>query len=120
MNPSDSPRSPLRFRFLIRTGWCSSSITARGLQHCTVYLPQHAIPATPEDPKDRFRSQGLWAPAFPKRPPGRRLHRHHEATSRFTRVTACCFANWKLTTPCYQDAAPLSYRGVRTTPRTGL
>ena len=44
----------------------------------------------------------------------------NEATSRFTCVTACCFANWELTTPCYQDAAPLSYRGERTTPRTGL
>ena len=43
-----------------------------------------------------------------------------EATSRFTCVTACCFANWELTTPCCQDAAPLSYRGERTTPRTGL
>ena len=35
----------------------------------------------------------------------------NEATCRFTCVTACCFANWKLTTPCYHDAAPLSYRG---------
>jgi len=30
------------------------------------------------------------------------------------------FANWKLTPPCYQDAAPLNYRDVRTIPRTGL
>jgi len=44
----------------------------------------------------------------------------NEATSGFTCVTACCFANWELTTPCYQNAAPLSYRGERTTPRTGL
>jgi hypothetical protein len=44
----------------------------------------------------------------------------NEATYRFTRVTACGFAIWELTTPCYQDAAPLSYRGARTTPRTGL
>ena len=44
----------------------------------------------------------------------------NEATCRFTCVTACCFANWKLTTPCYQDAAPLSYRSVRTIPRTVL
>ena len=44
----------------------------------------------------------------------------NEATYRFTCVTACCFANWELTTPDYSDAAPLSYRGVRTTPRTGL
>jgi hypothetical protein len=44
----------------------------------------------------------------------------NEATRRFAFVTAGCFANWELTTPCCQDAAPLSYRGVRTTPRTGL
>ncbi|MDY0282692.1 MAG: hypothetical protein RBR35_19325 [Salinivirgaceae bacterium] len=44
----------------------------------------------------------------------------NEATHRFTSVTACCFANWELTTPDYSDAAPLNYRGERTTPRTGL
>jgi hypothetical protein len=44
----------------------------------------------------------------------------YEATYRFTFVTACCFANWELTTPCYQNAAPLNYWSVRTTPQTGL
>jgi hypothetical protein len=44
----------------------------------------------------------------------------YEATSRFTCVTACCFANWELTTPCYQNAAPLSYRGERIIPQAGL
>lgn len=44
----------------------------------------------------------------------------YEATPRFTCVTACCFAKWELTTPCYQDAAPLNYRGERIIPRTGL
>ncbi len=44
----------------------------------------------------------------------------NEATYGFNFVTACCFANWELTTPCYQSAAPLNYRGARTTPRTGL
>ena len=29
-----------------------------------------------------------------------------EATYRFTRVTACRFAGWELTTPCCQSAAP--------------
>jgi len=29
-------------------------------------------------------------------------------------------SNWELTTPCCQDAAPLSYRDARTIPRTGL
>jgi hypothetical protein len=74
MDPSDSQCSPVRFRFLIRAGYCSSCITAPGLQHCTVYLPQHAIPATPEDPNDRFRSPGLRVSAFPNRPLGRHLH----------------------------------------------
>jgi len=45
---------------------------------------------------------------------------NHEATSGFTSVTACCVANGELTTSCYQNAAPLSYRGARTIPRTGL
>jgi hypothetical protein len=44
----------------------------------------------------------------------------YEAMSGFTCVTACCFANWELTTPCYQDAAPLSYRDERIIPRAGL
>jgi hypothetical protein len=43
-----------------------------------------------------------------------------EATPRFTCVTACCFASWELTTSCYQNAAPVSYRGVRIIPRAGL
>jgi len=34
----------------------------------------------------------------------------YEATYRFTLVTACRFANWELTTPCCQNAAPLNYR----------
>jgi len=44
----------------------------------------------------------------------------NEATSGFTCVTASCLANWELPIPRFQDAAPLSYRGARTTPRTGL
>jgi len=96
------------------------NITASGLQHWTEYHPQHAIPATPEDFTGRFRFPNLQTSAFPERPPGRHLQNNNEATSRFTCVTACCFANWELTTPCYQNAAPLSYRGERTTPRTGL
>jgi hypothetical protein len=32
------------------------NITISGLQHWTVYLPQHAIPATPEDLTGRFES----------------------------------------------------------------
>ena len=43
-----------------------------------------------------------------------------EATYRFACATACCFANWELTTPCCQDAAPLNYQGARTTPWAGL
>ena len=51
------------------------------------------------------------------RPPGIRTF---GATCAFTFVTACCFANWELTTSCYQNAAPVSYRGVRIIPRAGL
>lgn len=47
-------------------------------------------------------------------------HFVYEATHRFTSVTACSLAVWKLTTPRYRDAASSFYRGVRTTPRTGL
>ena len=86
-------------------------ITAPGLQHWTTPLPQHAIPATPGDHMGRFRylthvqrpSPFYHWVGIPNCCDG--------ATSRFTFVTACCFANWELTTPCCQDAAPLSYRG---------
>ena len=44
----------------------------------------------------------------------------NEATPRFTCVTACCFANWELTTPDCSDAAPLNYRDERITSRAGL
>ena len=44
----------------------------------------------------------------------------YEATCRFTCVTACSLAVWKLTTLNYSSAASSYYRGVRTTPRTGL
>ena len=49
--------------------------------------------------------------AFPLCPEGRHLLLVNEATNGFTFVTACCFANWELTTLCYQNAAPLNYRG---------
>ena len=45
---------------------------------------------------------------------------YNEAIYGFTYVTACSFAVWKLTTPCYHDAASSYYRGARTTPQTGL
>jgi hypothetical protein len=35
------------------------NITITGLQHWVEYLPQHAIPATPEDYTDWFRYQNL-------------------------------------------------------------
>jgi len=35
------------------------NITATGLQHWVEYLPQHAIPATPEDYTDWFRYLSL-------------------------------------------------------------
>lgn len=96
------------------------NITASGLQHWVAYLPQHAIPATPEDHIGQFR---LRADEQRPSPSGHRVgifDSIYEATYGFTCVTACCFANWELTTYCYQDAAPLSYRGERIIPRTGL
>ena len=105
---------------LIHLGWHSSRAAASGLQHWVEYLPQHAIPSTPEDCKGRFRYQN---PAQRPSPHDHRVgifNQIYEATSRFTFVTACCFANWELTTLCHQNAAPLNYRGERITPRTGL
>jgi len=49
------------------------SITASGLQHWTVYLPQHADPATPEDRSGHFRCLCLRTSAFPLCPQGRHL-----------------------------------------------
>ena len=43
-----------------------------------------------------------------------------EATCRFTFVSACSLAVWKLTTMDYSTAASSCYRGVRTIPQTGL
>ena len=96
------------------------NITVTGLQHWVEYLPQHAIPATPEDHTGRFRYQSLWQRPSPFDHRVGIFIMSYEATCGFTCVTACCFANWELTTPCCQDAAPLSYRGERITPRTGL
>jgi len=50
----------------------------------------------------------------------RRAKREQKGTHRFTCVTACSLAVWKLTPPCHHGAASSCYRGVRTTPRTGL
>jgi len=50
------------------------NITTTGLQHWTVFLPQHAIPATPGDHMGRFRYPSPWTSAFPMLPLGRHLH----------------------------------------------
>jgi len=55
MNPSDSLCSPPEFRFLICKGCCSSSHTAQGLQHWTVYPPIHAASDTPGKASGCFR-----------------------------------------------------------------
>ena len=91
-----------------------------GLQHWAVNLQEHAIPATPGVNAHHFRYFSAHSTAFPFCPQGRRLQFVYEATHRFTCVTACSLAVWKLTTPRYRDAASSCYRGVRTTPRTGL
>jgi hypothetical protein len=120
MNPSDSQYSPARFRCLIRASLCSSTsphwVSSTGLfifHNMPTLLPRK-IPRTAS--VFQVRVCGL-----PHVSNGSASSlKFHEATCRFTCVTACCFANWKLTTPCYQDAAPLNYRGARIIPRTGL
>ena len=121
MNPSDSRYSPWRFR-----------------------SPLYTLVGTPHEPPHRVSSTGLnifhnMPSLLPRKiaradsvikTPAQRPSPHdhrvgifnqiYEATSRFTFVTACCFANWELTTLCHQNAAPLNYRGERITPRTGL
>ena len=111
MNPSDSRYGPPRFR-------------------SPLYAAVDAPPASPH----RASSTGLLIfrnmPSLLPRKINRtasvikaRVHRpspcvhwvgifeeFNEATCRFTCVTACCFANWELTIPCCQDAAPLNYR----------
>jgi len=67
-----------------------------------------------------FRCFSTHPAAFPFWQQGRLLQFVYEATSRFSCVTACSLAVWKLTTPRYRNAASSCYRGVRTTPRTGL
>ena len=91
-----------------------------GLQHWAINLREHADPATPGVDWRHFRYSNAHPTAFPFCPQGRLLHFVYEATHRFTCVTACSLAVWKLTTPCYHDAASSCYRGVRTTPQTGL
>jgi hypothetical protein len=90
------------------------------LQHWATTLQEHADPATPGVNGRYFRCSGVHPTAFPFCPQGRLLHFVDEATHGFTGVTACSLAVWKLTTPHHCDAASLYYRGVRTTPRTGL
>ena len=90
------------------------------LQHWAVNLQAHADPVTPGVDRRHFRSSSADPAAFPVCPQGRRHQFVNEATHRFTCVTACTLAVWKLTTPCCQDAAPSCYRGARTTPQAGL
>ena len=91
-----------------------------GLQHWAINLREHAIPATPGVDECHFRYSSAHPTAFPFCPQGRLLHLFYEATHRFTCVTACSLAVGKLTTPCRHGAASSCYRGVRTTPQTGL
>ena len=54
--PLRLPVQPLTISVsLIRLGWRSSRVTILGLQHWVEYLPQHALPSTPEDCLNRFR-----------------------------------------------------------------
>jgi len=109
---SDSRYSPPRFRCLIRAPvWFPQlslyRVSSTGLfvfRNMPTLLPRE-IPRTAS--VFQVRVFGLPHVSTGSASPLKFI----EATCRFTCVTACCFANWKLTTPCYQDAAPLSYRG---------
>ena len=68
-------------------------------------------PCYPGRPRRPIPFSGPGATAFPIRPLGRHLRYNARLPLGSLIVTACCFANWELTTPCYQDAAPLNYRG---------
>jgi hypothetical protein len=108
----------LSFPYTLRS--VASPPPPTGLQHWAINLRKHADPATPGVSAHHFRCFSAHPTAFPFCSQGRRIHFVYEATHRFTCVTACSLAVWKLTPPCCHDAASSCYRGVRTTPRTGL
>jgi len=90
------------------------------LQHWATNLQEHADPATPGvDGATSVLPASIQRPSPSDHGVGFSVF-VYEATHGFTCVTACSFAVWKLTTPRYRDAASSCYRGVRTTPRTGL
>ena len=91
-----------------------------GLQHWAINLREHADLATPGVDGCHFRYFSIHPRAFPFLTTGSASPLRLRAAHRFTCVTACSLAVWKLTTPCHHDAASSCYRGVRTTPRTGL
>ena len=120
INPSDSRYSPPRFRCLIRTS-CHPSQSPYRVSSTGLFVSRNMPPLPPRKiPRAasvlQTRVFGLPHVSTGSASP----LQFNEATCRFTFVTACCFANWKLTTPCYQNAASLNYRGERITPRTGL
>lgn len=116
-------RLPLRasaISFPYTHRWVLSPPSETGLQHWSVNLQKHAIPATPGVNVCHFRYSGTRPTAFPFCPQGRLLQFVYEATHRFTCVTACFIVGGKLTTLYFYNAASSYYRGVRTIPQTGL
>ncbi len=95
--PLRLPRRPSAISVsLIRLGCGVCPSTAVGLPSCTVSLPPHAIPATPEDPEGGRSFESL------RQRPSPSDHRvgiskaSNEATSRFACATSCGFARGKL------------------------
>ena len=119
MNFFDPPTACRAFVSLYTTAG-GLPTTVVGRKPRTINLLEHVDPATPEVDGWHFRYFITHPTAFPFWPQGRLLQLVYEAACRFTCVTACSLAVWKLTTPRYHDAASSCYRGVRTTPRTGL
>jgi len=111
MNPSDSRYSPPRFRCLIRAG-CHPSQSPYRVSSTGLFVFHNMPPLLPR--KIPGTASVLKVPVFglPHVSTGSASSlKFIEATCRFTCVTACCFANWKLTTPCHRDAASLNCRG---------
>ena len=120
MNPSDSRYGLLHFRFLIHSSrWSphhrngSPALGNKSSITCRPCYPERRCALLP-----LFQRTSSDLPLLTTGSASPRIV--DEATCRFTCVTACSLAVWKLTTPCHHDAASSCYRGARTTPRTGL
>jgi hypothetical protein len=119
MPHSDSLYNRLCFRFLIHKRLWSYP-TVQDLQHWIVYLPLHATLATPERfyGCNRYKSNKHRPSPCVQKVGSLKLYFRGYISVHFR--CGLQFCRRKLTTLDYSNAAPLNYRGARTTPRTGL